>query len=340
MFNLKIISKKIWKEIDHSNNILLHIHPGPDADSVGASLAFYHVLKRMGKNVVVISGDSELPTNLSTIPGAKNIISKNFFQVDLSQFDLFIIHDSSSLNQISRNGKIVFPKNLKTIAIDHHLSNEKFAQINLIAPKYSSTCQILYDLFQLKKIKLNSNIAACLFIGIYTDTGGFKYFNPTYKTFDIASKLAKIYPKFDQLIFDIENNDHPDRLKFISMLLNSVEHYFSDHVAIASVSYDEIQKQGLNQTFISNYSEVANMLKSVVGWDIALTLVESQPNVVKISFRTRNSKIYDLAKIATATGSGGGHKAAAGATIYKSLPEAKQFILNLIQKLYPKIDKN
>ncbi|MFA5749887.1 MAG: DHH family phosphoesterase [Candidatus Shapirobacteria bacterium] len=338
MLNLKITGKKIWKEIDHSNNILLHIHPGPDGDSVGASLAFYHVLKRMGKNVVVIGGDNELPLNLSTIPGAKNIVPKNFFQIDLSQFDLFIIHDSSSPNQISRNGKIVFPKKLKTIAIDHHFSNEKFAQINLIAPKYSSTCQILYDLFQIKKIKINSNIAACLFIGIYTDTGGFKYFNPTYKTFDIVSKLAKIYPKFAQLIFDIENNDHPDRLKFISILLNSITHSFSDHVAIASISYDEIQKYNLDQSAIGNYSEVANMIKAVIGWNIAIALVEFQPNTIKVSFRTRDAKIYDVSKIAIATTTGGGHKAAAGATIYnKTLPEAKQFLLDIIQKLYPKI---
>jgi len=339
MFNFKSTAKKVWREIDHSNNILLHIHPGPDADSVGASLAFYHVLKKMGKNVVCFCGDNELPKNLSTIPGAQNVISKNFFQIDLTKFDLFIIHDSSSTNQISRNGKVVFPKNLKTIAIDHHFSNEKFANINLIAPKYSSTCQILYDLFQLKKVKLNSNIAACLFIGMYTDTGGFKYFNPTYKTFDIASKLAKIYPKFDQLIFDVENNDHPDRLKFTALLLNSIELYLSNHVAIASISYEEIQKNNLDQTGITNYSEVANMIKSVIGWDIALTLVEFQPNIVKVSLRTRDSKIYDLAKIATATKSGGGHKAAAGATISKSLPETKEFLLGIIKKLYPKIDK-
>ena len=339
MFNFKLIGKKIWREIDHSNNILLHIHPGPDADSVGASLAFFHVLKKMGKNVVCFCGDNELPKNLSTIPGAKNIISKNFFQIDLTKFDLFIIHDSSSTNQISRSGKVVFPKNLKTIAIDHHFSNEKFANINLIAPKYSSTCQILYDLFQLKKIKLNSNIAGCLFIGMYTDTGGFKYFNPTYKTFDIASKLAKIYPKFDQLIFDVENNDHPDRLKFTAILLNSIELHLSNHVAIASISYEEIQKNNLDQSGINNYSEVTNMIKSVIGWDIALTLVEFQPNIVKVSLRTRDSKTYDLSKIAIATKSGGGHKAAAGATVSKSLSETKEFLLEIIKKLYPKIDR-
>ena len=339
MLNLKITGKKIWKEINRSKSILLHIHSGPDGDSVGSALAFYFVLQKMGKNVVVIGGDSDLPQNLSVIPGTNKIISKNFFQVDLTQFDLFIILDSSSPSQISHNGKIVFPKNLKTIIIDHHQSSEKFAQINLVLPKYSSTCQIIYDLFQLKRIKINKNIAACLFVGIYTDTGGFKYFNPTYKTFDIASKLAKIYPSFDRLIFDIENNDHPDRLKFFSLLLNSIENHFSNHVAIASISYDEIRKNNLDSNALNSYSEITNMLKSVIGWDIAATFIEFQPNMVKVNFRTRDSKIYDLAKVASTTGSGGGHRAAAGATIYKSLPEAKQVVLDIIKKLYPKIDK-
>jgi len=337
--NIKVTGKKIWREIDRCQNILLHLHPGPDGDSVGSALAFYQVLKSMGKNVVVISGDSDFPKNLSTIPGVKDITPKNFFQTDLSLFDLFIILDASSPHQISRNGKISFPKNLKTIIIDHHLSSEKFAKINLVLPNYSSTSQILYDLFQLKKIRINKNIAACLFVGIYTDTGGFKYFSPTYKTFDIASKLAKIYPKFDQLIFDVENNYSPEHLKFISLSLNSIEKHFSDKVVFASVSYAEIKDNNFTSESINNSSEVTNMLKSVTGWDIAATLTEFQPNMVKVNFRTRDPQKYDLSKIATATGKGGGHRAAAGATIFKSLPEAKQFLLNIIKKFYPKIDK-
>lgn len=337
MLSFKITSRKVWKEIGRSKKILLHLHPGPDGDSVGSSLAFYHVLKNMGKEVCVIQGDSELPKKFYTIPGADKIIHQNILQIDINQFDLFIINDSSSLKQITKLGELKLPKKLKTIIIDHHISSEKFANINLVSPNSTSTCQVLFELFQVNKVKLTSKIAACLFIGLYTDTGGFRYFNPTYKTFDIASKLAKLYPKFSQLIFDIENNDDPDRIKFLSLLLSSVETFYSNHVAIASLSYNNIQASGLNSAAVSSYSEVPNTLKSVIGWDIALSMVEIQPEVVKISFRTRDSHTYDLSKIAVATKSGGGHKAAAGATVNKSLPEAKQMILDIIKKLYPKI---
>ncbi len=339
MFNLKLIGRKIWKQIDHSKKILLHCHPGPDGDCVGASLAFYHVLKNMGKDVVVIQGDNAIPKNLMTIPGADKIIPQNIFQIDLNQFDLFIINDSSSPKQITRLGDFKLPKKLNTIVIDHHLSSEKFAKINLVLPKYPATCQILFDLFQLNKIKITPKIAACLFIGLYTDTGGFKYINTTYKTLFIASTLAKIYPKFYQLVFEIENNDEPDRLKFISVMLNSIQTYYSNHVAIASISNKQIQTLKFSSQTLNNYSEIPNMLKSVVGWDIALALMEIQPNVVKVSLRTRDSKTYDLSKIAVATKAGGGHRAAAGATINQSLDEAKKTILAIIKKLYPKIDK-
>lgn len=339
MFNLKLTGRKIWKQIDRSKKILLHCHPGPDGDSVGSSLAFYHALKNMGKDVVIIQGDNQIPNNLSTIPGVNKIAPQNIFQVDLTQFDLFIINDSSSIKQVSRLGDIKFPKNLTTIVIDHHLSNEKFANINLVLPKYPATCQILFELFQLKKIKITPKIAACLFIGLFTDTGGFRYKNTTHKTLNMASILTKIYPKFTDLIFSLENSDQPDRLKFISVMLNSIENHLSDHLAIASISYDQLQESDFSSQTLNNYSEIANMLKSVANWDIGLSMIEIQPGVVKVSLRTRDSRKYDLSKIAVATKSGGGHRAAAGATINQPLDEAKKTMLKIIKKMYPKIDK-
>lgn len=339
MFNLRITGKKIWKQVERSKRILLHCHPGPDGDSVGSALAFYHVLKNMGKDVTVIQGDNPIPRNLISLPGADKIIPQNIFQIDLSQYDLFIINDSSSIKQITRMGDIKLPKKLTTVVIDHHLSSEKFGYINLVLPKYPATCQILFDLFQLKKIKITPKIAACLFVGMYTDTGGFKYLNTSHKSYNIASILTKIYPKFTQLIFDVENNDEPDRLKFISYLLSTIETHYSNHVAIASISYKQIQSQQFSSQTLNSYSEISNMLKSVVGWNIALTLIEIQPDVVKISLRTRDSKNFDLSKIAVATKAGGGHRAAAGATLNQPLDEAKKTMLGIIKKIYPKIDR-
>jgi bifunctional oligoribonuclease and PAP phosphatase NrnA len=339
MLSFKICARRIWKEIDRSQTILLHLHPSPDGDSIGSALAFYHALTKLGKNVTLIQGDSSVPQNLSHLPGTNKITPQNINQIDLSTFDLFLILDSSSISYVTKSADFKLPKKLKTIVIDHHQSNGKFGKINMVIPNCPATAQIIYELLTYRKIKITPQIAACIYVGIYTDSGGFRYFNPTYKTFNIASHLAKIYPKFSKLIFNIENSDSPDRLKFISLMFSSIKTFYSDHVAVASISYDQILSNHINIDVIGGYSEIGNSIKSVIGWDIAVTLVELQPNMVKVSLRTRDSEIYDLSKIALATKAGGGHKAAAGATLNMSLEKSQELILSIIKKLYPKIDQ-
>jgi len=337
MFN-KLISKKIWREIEKARNILLTFHPSPDADSVGSNLALYQVLSKMGKNVTVLAGDSEYPKNLLSLPGSDKVFPKNFFQIDQNNYDLFIITDISDKKQISKQGNVVISKKLKTIIIDHHPTNSKFAKINLVNDKAPATCQIIYDILKVNKIKITKNIAACLFIGLYADTGGFKYLNTNYKTYLIASELTKIYPSFNKLIFNLENSDQPDRLKFLSLMLGSINTYLSEKVAIASIDFETTQKNNISSDVI-NGSDIANMIKSVIGWEIGLSLIEIQPNLIKVSFRTRDSEKYDLTKISVALG-GGGHKSAAGATINDmSLSQAKDLIIAKICQVYPKIDK-
>lgn len=332
-FNSKI-SHQIWREIKKSKNILITLHTNPDGDSIGSSLALFHALTKIGKKVSVVSGDYSLNSAFLSLPGAKQIINKNFFDLDLSKFDLYIINDIASPTQISRTQEITFPPTLKTIIIDHHITNTGFADINLIDSSYPATCQLIFDLFQTNRIKITPNIAACLFLGLYTDTGGFKYLGTTDKTFLAAAHITKIYPEFHKLIFDLENNDHPDRLKFLSLILATVETHFSDSIAIASLSHQSIKDYNLNPSSISS-SEIANILKSITGWQIGVAIIEYQSNNVKVSLRTRDADKYDLSILAAALG-GGGHKAAAGLALKDtSIDEAKKLIIKTIKKTYP-----
>ncbi|MFA5024912.1 MAG: bifunctional oligoribonuclease/PAP phosphatase NrnA [Candidatus Shapirobacteria bacterium] len=330
------IYQQIKSVIDESPRILLHLHPGPDADSVGSALSFFHYLKSLGKEVTLISGDSNLSPSLMTLPGAEFITPKNYFDLSLKDFDLFIILDSSEVRQISKLDKIVFPESLKTIVIDHHTSNEGFGQINLIDGSSPATCQIVYELFEELKIKITPTIATCLFAGIYADTGGFKYNSTSSKTFAICAKLTKISPDFSQTIFNLENNDRPERLKLLGLHLNHVETYFDNRIAFSAISQALIRKSNFNADDSVN-SEVANTLKSVVGWEVGISMIEAGKNRVKVSFRTRDPKLFDVSAIAVATGFGGGHMAAAGALIPMSLSKAKRLIIRTIARLHPEL---
>lgn len=326
-----IISNKIWQKIRKSNNILLCLHTSPDGDSVGACLAFYQYLKHIKKTVTLISGDSKIPTNYLSLPFAKNIVEKNIFQINLKEFDLFITLDTASHEQITKLDKLIIPKSLYIINIDHHLSNKKYGHINFINKNIASTCEIINKLFELWKARIDRNIAACLISGIYDDCQ-FKYDKVTYKTFEIASKLAKINPQFYKYLFEIDNNNSPEKIRFMGVALSNINNYFDSRVAISEIPYD-LMEQYRFPSGTSENTDINNILKSVIGWDIGINFFEYQKDKIKVGFRTRDSKKYDLTKIAKVLG-GGGHMSAAGANLNMPFDTAKDLLLKTLQKVY------
>ena len=330
------LAPKIWEEIQKAQNILLHCHPSPDPDSVGGVLAMMHVLESIGKKVTVIRGDSNVPIAFSGLPGFEKIVSKNFFEVDLTQFDLFLIQDSGGLVQISRVAPVVFPATLKTISIDHHATNDNYSQINLVDPTYPATCQILYDLFVLWKVKITPEIAKCLILGMFTDTGGFKYPLTTSATFAAVSHLVEIAPDYSTVIAKMENSNTPGVIAFEGLAFSSVTLHCNNHVAISAVPYTALQEKKIGKEDL--FPEIASILKSVVGWEMGVRMVEIEPKGVKVSFRTRGEKITDVSKIAVALG-GGGHKLAAAAYLECSLEDAIKKVVEAINLVYPDFGK-
>lgn len=332
-------SNQIMETVNKSNNILLHCHPYPDPDSIGSVLAMASVLKKMNKDVVLISGDSSLPQYLSSLPNINWIEKKNYTQIDPSKFDLFIILDSSSPSQITQNGEVIFPENMKTIVIDHHATNTGFGNINLVDSTYCSTSQILYDLFELWNVEIDSNIAIALFIGMFADTGGFKYLNTTPEVLEIASKLSKINPDYHKLVFDLENSKKPIEIEMLGLALSSIEKYFSDNVAISAIPYAEVSKRKLSKSDAME-GLVASALRTVVGWNLVASLVEAEPNITTVSIRTRDELRFDVSKIAKSIGEkGGGHRGAAGTIIMEPLESAKNTLLSSFAKEFPELGK-
>jgi phosphoesterase RecJ-like protein len=324
---------KILAAIKAANNILLHCHPSPDPDSVGSALAMKFALEGMGKKATLIRGDSEIPQAFMHFPGASKIVPKNFFEVDLKEFDLFIIQDTSSLDRVSRLGEMKIPSSLPTVVIDHHISKHGFGTlVNLVDASYPATALILYDLFKIWKIKITPDMAGDLFIGAYTDTGGFKYESVTSKVLTVASELAKIYPAFSKLITTMENSRRPEEIISLGLLLSHIKTFLNEHFAIASISSTDLATSGLTSDEAGT-SWVASLLKSVVGWDISACCVEVSTGVIKTSFRTRDAEKYDVSKLAIALG-GGGHKAAAGATLTMPLSEAIEKIVATAKEIY------
>jgi len=329
---IKQLAPQIWSEIQKANKILLHCHPNADGDTIGGVLGMKHALERLKKKVTVIWGDSTPDKSLGLLPGFAEIVQKNIFEINLTEFDLFIIQDSSSLKQISDKGEINFPKSLKTVVIDHHVTNTNFAQVNLVDPNYSSVCEMVFDLLKFWNIEMTRDIGLCLFIGIYTDTGGFKYPLVTENTFTAAAEIAKLGVDFSSAIFEMENNLEPKSIKLLGAIYSNIEHYFEGNVAICSISTNKLNKLGIPLDI--GIPEISNTIKSGIGNNIGIFMIEKN-GYTRTSMRTRQPHKFDLGKIALATGYGGGHPVAAGARIPMSISKSKKLILQTIQKVYP-----
>lgn len=330
---VKEIAPVIWEAIQKSNNILLHFHPSPDPDVVGSSLALYQVLEGLGKKVTVIKGDSELPSWVKELPCSDKILGKSYEEINPQEFDLFIINDSSTPDMVSQRGEVKFPESMTTVVIDHHASNKDFGMINLVDDSYIANCEIIYNLLKEWGVEISEGVATCLMLGLYTDSGGFKYPKTDDQSFLAASELAKIAPNYFRTILNFENSNDPQRIKFLGLALNSIKLYFNGRVAIAEVSYEDLKRANLEEKD-SAKSGLGNYLISVVGWDLGIAFLETEKGKVGLSFRTRNSGEFDLTKIALEFG-GGGHKGAAGATIKKSFDEAKKELLEKLSQVYP-----
>lgn len=333
--NFETLAAQIWAAIKEAKSVLLHCHPSPDPDSVGSALAMLHFLEGQGKQVTLIKGDSEIPDFTQFLPGHEKIVAKNYFEIDPNIFDLFIILDSGDPSRVSSLNDIKFPETLKTILIDHHATTNNFATISFVDQSYAATAEMLTDLFRHWQTAVSPQMAICLLLGIYTDTGGFKFANTTARTFDNAAYLAKIVPDYTKTIFQLENNNSKDLIRFEALALNSITTHFNDRVAISAIGYEQFQSLQIGENNTKGMT-IANLLKSVKGWDIAITLYEWQPGIVKMSVRTRDANTYDLTKLAVLVG-GGGHKAAAGALIKQPLSEARALVLAKLGEAYPSL---
>ncbi len=299
-------SNKILKEIKGAKKILVNCHRGPDADSVGSALALSGILKNMGKDVSVIC-PSDIPQDLTFLSGAEGIKRVNFQTFDFSSYDLFLVIDSSTYSMVTGLKDSDKPS-IKTIVIDHHISNEKFGEINLVDDTKTSTGELLFKIFEDWGEPISKEIAEPLLTGIIGDTGSFQYQNVGQETLRIAATLMEIGADKDKIIYNIYRNIDFGEVKMWGKIIDSMK--TEKGFVWAAVPFSVFKEFGENQYA---KEDAANLFFPIVkDTDFGMVMVETSEGIVSVSFRSRSG--FDVSEIAKEVG-GGGHKAAAGARI-------------------------
>jgi len=318
-----MVIEQIDSSIKNAKNILLVSHINPDGDTLGSMCGVYSFILDNYKKKSDMVCVSDIPVTYKFIPYINDV--KSISEIDLSrEYDLVITLDVASIDRCG-DAKILFDRAKATINIDHHGTNPNYAQINLVRPEVSATAEVLVDLFKEMNIEISLNTAICLYVGILTDTGGFRFSNTTSKTFNAVSELTAKGVKPAEIYQKCYESNSKDMVLFQSYCISKAEFLADNKIAYTIVYKKDLEKfNNKGEDFTDGLTE---KLRSIVSTEIAFVVKELSAGMSKVSMRSRTQ---DIAQICSSFG-GGGHKLAAGAVIKANPEKAVKMILNEIK---------
>lgn len=302
-------------------------HVMPDGDTIGSCLALMGVLKENGKYVDLYCQDNP-PDNLKFLQGIHEF-RKNM-NVD-AEYDAVICLDCSDEARLGECAGIL-GNAAHTINIDHHISNSKYADINIVDPGASSTAELIYSLIKKFSNTISLPVCEALYTGIVTDTGGFEFSNTTPAAHRIAAELVEYGVDVDRITRLIYKNIPLEKVRLLGIVLNSLEIYMDGKVAFLTVTRSMYQQAGF--TTDNNDSSTEGMINFAIdinGVECAAMFRQIENNITKVGFRTKTE--IDASALAARFG-GGGHARAAGCTIEDDISSSKNLVLEELKNMY------
>ena len=304
--------------------IATHVNPDPDALASQLALALY--LRSQGKKAVVINEDN-IPRRYSFLPGVKMGLKANSNKP--VAYDAAIIVDCGDFERVGGVKKVLDPAK-PVINIDHHITNDFFGTVNHVVPKASSTAEVIFDLLEEAKFKINKKIAALLYLGIMTDTGSFRYENTTSRTHEVVSHLLKfklpVNRYYQRLYETVPLND----LQYFTKIVSTFQPYFEGRVICLDLSRHMAQK--FSEEFDLR-DKIFRYLRTIKGAEVIVILTEQGKGKTRVNLRSQGK--VNVAKLASLF-SGGGHSRASGCVIKGNMRKARENIFQQLEKVFNK----
>ncbi|MBQ9636258.1 MAG: DHH family phosphoesterase, partial [Acidaminococcaceae bacterium] len=267
---------------------------------------------------VVMNVDDDIPAVYSFLPGIQEY--RRFAAGESVEADLLVVIDASSAD---RAGNAMEAVNASAVLnIDHHKTNTHFADYLYLDADAAATAEIIYSLLQTMAVPLNIDVATCIYEGLYTDTGSFKYSNTTSNTLATAAALLKLGVNPSTISDNMEVKSR-HQVEMLGEVLKTLTFLHDGRVAFVEIAPELYDHNIDTDTFVS-------YPRYIEGVEIALLFKQVEANLTRVSFR---SKAIDVAKIALSFG-GGGHQKAAGCSIYAPLKEAEKTVLQALEELF------
>lgn len=316
MLTLDILKQKLTEK----QRIVVTTHYKPDGDAMGSSLGLYYWLQAKGHDVDIIV-PSDYPSFLFWMPGQEDVIIYTA-QLDRSrqlidEADLIFCLDFNHLSRIHEMEHVVRDAKAQKIMIDHHLAPEEFDDFRHWDSSAAATAQLVYDFIvdQMNdRASITPDIATCLYTGIMTDTGSFRFPSTSAQVHLIISDLINLGAQNWKIHEHVFNSSTENRLKFLGFcLLNRLEVLSEYNTALFAVSREDIERFNVST---GDTEGLVNYALSVSGIRLAALIIDRKERI-KISLRSIGD--FPCNEICSIYFHGGGHKNAAGGSSDESL---------------------
>ena len=313
-------------------------HRSPDGDAMGATLAMYHFLIKLNHQPVVIA-PNEFANFLAWMPGAETVL---IFEKDkenvsniLQAAELIFTLDFNALHRTGEMEHTLNKLRAPFIMIDHHETPDAYAQVTYSDTAYGSTCEMVYNFIEKlgKKDLIDQNISTCIYTGILTDSGGFKFPKTTPTTHKIVANLIELGANNVQIPNLLFNNNSYNSLQLLGKALTNMKVNTTKQTAYIALSQSELEQYHYAKGDTEGIVNYGLSIKNII---FAAIFIENPPDysgekIIKISFRSLGN--FDVNQFARQHFNGGGHKNAAGGKSYDTLEQTVQKFEKLIEKL-------
>lgn len=310
---MKISVKECADILREKDNILILTHANPDGDTLGSGFALCRALMKIGKICAVINADD--------IPKKYNYLFDDIVEIKFKP-DYVIAVDVATVNLLGgleEQYKI-------DMCIDHHSTNTEYANL-LLLEDVPAACQIMYEVVLALGAEVDKKIADCLYTGLTTDTGCFRYDSTTAQTYRVAADLIDAGAdngRINRIMFETKSKTYA-RLERLA--IESMRFYEHERVAVITVTQEMFQLTGSNA---QETEGLAPLTRQIEGVEIGITIQERPDGTCKASIRTFES--VNAAKLAACFG-GGGHAQAAGCKFDCDVKEARRLLVDKCREM-------
>lgn len=303
-----------------AQNVVITNHVGPDGDAMGSALGFKEILRQQGKEATVIVPNI-YPKFLNWMKGDDEVIifedARDMASEILKKADLIIHLDYNSLSRSGDMQEALASSTAKRLVVDHHQQPDDFATVLYSDTHMSSTCEMVFHLVQALgwDEHINKEAADCLYTGIMTDTGNFRFSSTTPTTHRAVARLMEKGVLPHEIASAIYDTNSRNRLKLLSRCLERMEVFPQYHSAIMSLSASDLEEfdyqKGDTEGFVNYGLTMEGTIMSV--------FLSEKDNRIKMSFRSKGD--FNVNQLARDHFNGGGHINAAGGISDESMEQ-------------------